>query len=255
MTCELCHSESDNGSSSFECAEMGYVRLITTSTPTTSTDMEESRSATQDEVLIMWQCLCGVVVLLLVLTILSFMIYYLREKGKRRNGRVSVDTSSTNMVSITTDSSAQNSLKRQSSQEQSCSSQEGEPASIQKVSTSISTFGTYFTALETHGVTQPGKDGRAVPAGERESSGKDGRAVPTSTGEGESSGKEGVVGTKGEGEGMRRNDAPIKPHDPFGTNQKVSASFPDSLGTNGLHDMLSKLGESPDPSKAGGIWF
>lgn len=60
------------------------------------------------------------------------------------------------------------------------------------------------------------------------------------------------VGRRREGEGMCMNDD-LQPaaDDPFETDRKTDDSFPDSVGTNGLHDMLSKLGDSPDPSKAG----
>ena len=180
--------------------------------------------------ILMWHILSGVLLGVLVLLVLSFMVYYVREKSWKSHGKVRVDMASSNMVSIVTDSSVENSLKRQDSQEQDDSSQEGLPVSVRKPSNptaSLVTFRTIFTVADS-GIAAEGREGRGV----------------------------GVVGVEGAVDGVKEAEYegddvfPDHPND-----KKTCSSFPDSLGTNGVHDMLSKLGESPDPSKAGGIWF
>lgn len=197
-----------------------------------------------------WQGISGILLVLLILTLFCFFMYVLMDKrkprrgGGRRHGRVT--TSSTNMVSVATDSSAENSLRRQSSQDQSCSSQEGLPAAVQKLNGTVSSYitsGSIFTTqtVENAENTLSTKDARVlISVGEE--------PVETDTA---------TKDQRGEGEGMCVEDtnSPLRSEDPFDTDQKTSSSFPDSLGTNGLHDMISGLGESPDPSKAGGIWF
>ena len=208
-----------------------------------ATPLATEEPETFPDALLMWQGLSGVLMLLLVLTLLSFMIYYVKEKtaATKRRKHIRVEKA---MASVTTtDSSVENSLKRQSSQE---SSQEGLTVSSvngQKTISSIVTFNTILTAGES-GVCPlgGGQEGHSATAGD-----EDGLKGIT---------EERVIEMgRGEGEGTCTDDGLLRPNKPFETDQKASSSFPDSLGTNGLRDMLSKLGESPDPSKAGGIWF
>ena len=185
---------------------------------------------------LMWHILSGILLGVLVVGMLSLMIYHVWEKNWKIHRKVRVDTASSNMVSIATDSSVENSLKRQDSQEQDCSSQDGLPVSVRRPSNptaSLVTFGTIFTAADS-GIAAEGREGRGT-----QMTGLEGA---TDRGRGERGGEREI-------EELEEDD--VFPDFPTGQ----TSSFPDSLGTNGLHDMLSKLGESPDPSKAGGIWF
>lgn len=57
-----------------------------------------------------------------------------------------------------------------------------------------------------------------------------------------------------EGEGEDKREDIAEQDDPSAGRLTVG-SLPDSLAPVGLQDMSLKFGQSPDPSKAGGIWF
>lgn len=188
--------------------------------PSITNNNDDSRATFND--VILWQCLASLFFILLVISVIGCPLYYMREKNRKRRERS--DTTSTNMVSVSTDEGegSVSSIKMQDSQEQSCSSQEALPRKPNNSTvTSIFTLGTTCTVIESKGA---GAGGAAGSFDKEEEEAED---------------IEGVLEVRrGEGEGRC---------DPF---------EPDSVGTTGgLHDMLSKLGESPDPSKAGGIWF
>lgn len=215
VNCILYKAVLDNGSTETLCIERGVI-------PSTANNDERSECRTNFNDVILWQCLAFILFVLLLIFLICCPMYYMREKNRKKRERA--DTTSTNMVSVTTDEggSVSSSLKMQDSQEQSCSSQEVLPRKPNNSTvTSIFTLGTTCTVIESKGT------GSGGPAGELDG------------GEEEAEDIEGVLEVRrGEGEGRC---------DPF---------EPDSVGTTGgLHDMLSKLGESPDPSKAGGIWF
>ena len=224
--CKLYPTTLDNGSTIYQCRELGYIPEPEPSTFPNITTTEPD--ASMDSLL--WHILSGILLGILVLAVLSFMIYYVWERSYRGHRKMRVETASSNMVSIATDSSVENSLKRQDSQEQDCSSQDGLPESVQRQSNptaSLVTFKTIWTAADS-GIATEGREGRGV--------------VMTT-----------LEGATDVGRRMGERCEEVLPHPR--TDQKACGSFPDSLGTNGLHDMMSKLGESPDPSKAGGIWF
>ena len=201
----------------------------------------EAGGKTDTNTTLIWPIVSAVLLLALLLTTFCSIVHCVRGKQvpRVRNGRGRVNTASTNMTSVT-DSSVENSLRRQdSSQEHSCSSQEALPqdGAAPKINTvpSITTFGSFVTAAEQNGgiVNTPVGKG-LISVWEEEDSEK-----------GEGGGKS----SKGEVFPPKQADSMLE------SDQKTMGSFPNSLGTAGPHDLFSKLGESPDPSKAGGIWF
>ena len=66
--------------------------------------------------------------------------------------------------------------------------------------------------------------------------------------------EDGEEGGGEDGKGEDRREGNAERDDPSAGRLTVG-SLPDSLAPNGLQDMSSKFGQSPDPSKAGGIWF
>jgi hypothetical protein len=60
---------------------------------------------------------------------------------------------------------------------------------------------------------------------------------------------------KEEDRGRQEGEGKCSEDDVFPPQQKDDNDQKTTLGTTGAHDLFSKLGESPDPSKAGGIWF
>ena len=238
IACEVVSVTLDNGTSIFQCREIGFV------SPTVqSPSQERNGEIIQADSALMWHIVSGVLLVALVVTIIIFIINCLRGKpvARRRQGRGRVNTASTNMTSVTTDSSVENSLRRQDSQEHSCSSQEGLPAvppeslpAGHKCSAvpSIATFGSYVTAVDNGVTTVVGGRG-FISVWEDKDGGRG----------------------NDEGEGLKDKSSFPSKGNCFDNDQKASGSFPSSLGTTGPPDMFSKLGESPDPSKAGGIWF
>lgn len=229
VNCELYKVTLENGTTETLCVERGVVPntsvINDNKTRNTTNDITSKRTTFND--VILWQSLSFILLLLLVISLICCLLYIVVEKHRKKK-RERADTTSTNMVSVTTDErdSVSDSLKMQDSQEQSCSSQEALPRKANNSTvTSIFTLGTTCTVIESKGAGAGGVAG--------------GPAWKLDGGEEEPEDIEGVLEVRrGEGEGRC---------DPF---------EPDSVGTTGgLHDMLSKLGESPDPSKAGGIWF
>ena len=241
----------DNGTSTLECRDTGSVAPTTTPMLEPTVEVENDKMDISIRDAIVWQGISGILVLALIVIVIVCTVYCMRRRRgqvpRRRQGRGRIDTASTNMTSVTTDSSVENSLKRQDSQEQSCSSQEALPAALpaaQKTGigtvSSITTVGTYVTANDNGGTMTTTVTG-GTSAGAKE------RRALISVWEEKNSREE--EGERGEIETRNSNKSP--PSNPLPeVDHKISSSFPDSLGTNGLH-----LGESPDPSKAGGIWF
>jgi hypothetical protein len=232
VVCEVVTNVLKNGTLNFACREIGFTA------PTTKAGSERGENNEANNALI-WPIVSGVLLLALLLTVFCSVVHCVRGRQVARRvrpGRGRVNTASTNMTSVT-DSSVENSLRRQdSSQEHSCSSEEALPSVAQDGTSSpgcgghkmnmvpsIATCGSYVTAAENGGIVNT--------AGGKEDRGRQ------------------------EGEGKCSGDDVFPPQQKDDNDQKTTGSFPSSLGTTGTHDLFSKLGESPDPSKAGGIWF
>ena len=257
MSCELCHYVSDNGSFVYQCRQHGHCSA-TKPLP----DSSQGASAASQSVLL-WQCISGVLLLLLGSALLSFSVCCVREKVRRRRLRLTrgdVNYNSANIASMATEEIASLSdlTKEQDSKEQSHSSQEMLP---ERSRTGTTTSNHTLTTLVTLGVMDGvGGGGGGGGGGVGGGGGGGGGGVVDGVGGGGVGGggegggggggggvKDGMEG-RGEGEGRCKDD--LERDDPFVVDRKTYGSFADSLGTMG-----SKLGESPDPSKAGGIWF
>jgi hypothetical protein len=241
VVCEVVTTVLENGTSNFVCQEIGFTP------PTTGEGSDTGESIKANSALI-WPIVSGVLLLALLLTVFCSVVHCVRGRRVARRvrpGRARVNTASTNMTSVT-DSSVENSLRRQdSSQEHSCSSQEALPSVAQdgltsstgcgghkmNMAPSIATCGSYVTAAENGGIVNTAVGKGLISVCKEEDRGRQ------------------------EGEGKCSEDDVFPPQQKDDNDQKTTGSFPSSLGTTGAHDLFSKLGESPDPSKAGGIWF